>query len=365
MDVDARIRMELLLRRVLEMGASDLHLAAESVPQVRVCGTLTDVADFGPVSDRELRAMLYSLLPPPLQRTFEERWELDFSIDLGVSRFRGNLLRQRGRLGAVMRAIPSRPLTIEELGLPAVCAELVRKPRGLLIVCGPSGSGKSTTLAALIDEINRTRRQTIVTIEDPVEFVHENKQCLIRQRELGADTRSFAEALKHVLRQDPDVIMVGEMRDLETVSLTLTAAETGHLALATLHTHGAAAAIDRMVDVFPPHHQSQVRLQLSMSLVGVISQTLLPRADGEGRVLAPEILVGTPGVRSLIREGKSHQMNGMMHSGGSVGMVTLEASLKRLLDQGVITLDEAMQQANDAQELKRLLEYGTQVVLRR
>ncbi|MBM3465061.1 MAG: type IV pilus twitching motility protein PilT [Armatimonadetes bacterium] len=351
--------MQNLLLHMMDVAASDLHLCVGMPPIVRIDGELFPVEGVTALSAEDLKSMVYSMINDYQRRLFDERWELDFSYSLpGVSRFRGNILMQRGTVGCVLRAVPPRPFTMEELGLPAIIPEMCRKPRGLILICGPTGSGKSTTLAAMIDHINESRKCHIVTIEDPIEFVHRNKKAIVRQRELGMDTKGFAEALKHVLRQDPDVIMVGEMRDLESISLTITAAETGHLVLATLHTIGAATAVDRMIDVFPPHKQNQVRLQLSMTLEGVISQSLVPRADGMGRVLAAEVLLGTPAIRNLIREAKTHQIVSMMHSSGAIGMQTLDYALKRLVEQRVVTLDDALAESSDPSELLRLLGHG-------
>jgi len=357
--LDAKAQMQNLLLHMMDVAASDLHLCVGMPPIVRIDGELFPVEGVTALSAEDLKSMVYSMINDYQRRLFDERWELDFSYSLpGVSRFRGNILMQRGTVGCVLRAVPPRPFTMEELGLPAIIPEMCRKPRGLILICGPTGSGKSTTLAAMIDHINESRKCHIVTIEDPIEFVHRNKKAIVRQRELGMDTKGFAEALKHVLRQDPDVIMVGEMRDLESISLTITAAETGHLVLATLHTIGAATAVDRMIDVFPPHKQNQVRLQLSMTLEGVISQSLVPRADGMGRVLAAEVLLGTPAIRNLIREAKTHQIVSMMHSSGAIGMQTLDYALKRLVEQRVVTLDDALAESSDPSELLRLLGHG-------
>lgn len=357
--MDYREQMHNLLMHMMNVAASDLHLSVGTPPTVRVDGELWPVEGIDPLTPELLKGLVYALLDDGLRRRFEQRLELDFSYSVpGVSRFRGNLLMQRGSIGAVLRAIPPRPFTVEELGLPPILRELARKPRGLVLLTGPTGSGKSTTMAAMIDYINENRKASIITIEDPIEFIHTNKMGLIRQREYGADTHSFAEALKHVLRQDPDVIMVGEMRDLETIALTITAAETGHLVLATLHTNSASAAIDRMIDVFPPHQQTQIRLQLSTTLEAVVTQTLLQRADGMGRVMACEVLLGTPAIRNLIREGKTFQIASLMHSGGGLGMQTMDYALKKLVEMKVITLEEALSETNEPQELLRMLGHG-------
>ncbi len=350
-----------LLKAMSDGGASDLHLAVGSAPANRVDGRLATLGDNFPTLNQDMmEKLLYTQLTPDQLDKLMRGRELDFSVSVpGLSRFRGNILWQRGTLGAVFRAIPSRPLSAEELGLPQVLLDLANKPRGLVLVTGPTGSGKSTTLAALIDYINTNHEHHIVTIEDPIEFLHRNKKCIIRQRELGADTLSFAAALKHVLRQDPDVILVGEMRDLETISLAVTAAETGHLVFGTLHTTSAATTVDRVIDVFPSGQQAQIRMQLSSTLQGVVSQCLVPKAEGRGRCCAMEILVGTGGVRNLIREGKTHQINNMVQSGGNVGMITLNAALKRLVQEGKVTVDAAIEKSNNQDELKALLGGGT------
>ena len=346
--------VEGLLKDMVQRRASDLHLAVGSPPAYRVHGELVAV-DGPPLTPEQLKEMVYAVLSAAQQKQFEEEKELDFSYSMpGVSRFRGNTLLQRGTMGAVFRAIPERPPTLEELGHPPLLRELCRKSRGLVLVTGPTGSGKSTTLAAMIEHINTQQAVHIVTIEDPIEFLYTNKRALIRQRELGADTRSFAEALKHVLRQDPNVILVGEMRDLETIALALTAAETGHLVFGTLHTTSAAATVDRIVDVFPPHQQSQVRVQLASELEGVLCQTLVRTADGQGRACAMEIMVGTLAIRNLIREGKSHQFVSQIQSGGKLGMISLDAALKHLVTARKVTFEEALSKAADPDTFKTL-----------
>ena len=351
---NANHAIDKLLERMVQINASDLHLGVGSPPTFRTNGTLKSL-ETPPLNPEMVKEMLYAVLTPEQKAQFERDKELDFSYSLpGISRFRGNALFQRGTLGAVFRAVPTRPLTLDELGLPAVLKKLCDKPRGLILVTGPTGSGKSTTLAAMIDYINDCEAVHIVTIEDPIEFLHRNKKSLIRQRELGADTNSFAAALKHILRQDPDVILVGEMRDLETISLAITAAETGHLVFATVHTIGAPATIDRVVDVFPPHQQQQIRMQLSIILEGVISQTLIPRADGTGRACVLEIMLGTTGVRNLIREGKTHQLMNIIQSGTQHGMQTLDASLKYLYQQGIISYQDAVTHASNPAEFRMM-----------
>lgn len=350
--------MEELLKRMVGNKASDLHLAVGSPPVYRINGSLI-ATDTEPLAHNLLQEMVYSILNFEQREKFEKDKELDFSYSIpGVSRYRGNALLQRGTMGAVFRAIPSRPMTLTELGYPSILQDFCKKPRGLILVTGPTGSGKSTTLAAMIDYINEHEAVHIVTIEDPIEFLYKNKKAIIRQRELGPDTHSFNEALKHVLRQDPDVILVGEMRDLETISLAVTSAETGHLVFATLHTTGAPATVDRIVDVFPPYQQQQIRAQLGGILEGVISQTLIPTADGNGRACAMEIMVGTTAIRNLIREGKTHQITSMIQSGGQFGMISLDSSLRNLVTQGKITFEDAMTKASNIEEFKRLCGKG-------
>ncbi len=342
-----------LLRTMVEVRASDLHLGVGSPPMVRVDGGLRALEGFPVIDQARMRDLIVPSLDPDARRTLEEERELDYSQSIpGLSRFRGNLLWQRGTLGAVYRAIPQRPLTLEELGLPASVAQLARRPRGLVLVTGPTGSGKSTTLAAMIDHVNRNFAHHIVTIEDPIEFLHKNQRSLIRQRELGSDTRSFAAALKHVLRQDPDLILVGEMRDLETISLAVTAAETGHLVFGTLHTNSAASTVDRIIDVFPGGQQQQIRMQLAATLQGVLSQTLVPKAKEPGRACAIEILIANHAVRNLVREGKTHQIENLMVSGATAGMQTLNASLAQLVKSGVVSLDSAIEKSNHPDDLR-------------
>lgn len=348
-----------LLLHMVERGASDMHLAVGSAPRIRIDGSLVSLDEF-PVFDQDMmEAACYRILDERQLDLLKTLRELDISHAIpGVARFRGNLLWQMGTLGCVFRAIPSHPMTLDQLGMPPVVTELACKPRGLVLVTGPTGSGKSTTLAAMIDHINTNYDHHIITIEDPIEFVHQNKRCIVRQRELGSDTLSFAAALKHALRQDPDVILVGEMRDLETISLAVTAAETGHLVFATLHTSSAASTMDRVIDVFPSGQQQQIRMQISGTILGVISQTLVRRADGRGRACATEIMLGTGGVRNMIREGKTHQITNALQSGGSVGMQTLNAALASLIARGVITEEEGRSHSSSPDELKDLVRHA-------
>ncbi len=348
--------LETLLRAMIDNGASDLHLAVGSPPAMRVDGLLRSVPEMGTLDQAAMEALLFPVIDTDQRDRLVRSRELDFSYSIsGLSRFRGNVLWQRGTTGAVFRAIPARPVTLEELGMPPVLTELACRPRGLVLVTGPTGSGKSTTLAAMIDYINANFDHHIVTVEDPIEFMHRNKRCIVRQRELGSDTLSFAAALKHVLRQDPDVILVGEMRDLETISLAVTAAETGHLVFGTLHTTSAASTVDRIIDVFPSGQQAQIRMQLSGTLEGVISQALVPRAGGRGRACAMEIMIGTSAIRNMIREGKTHQIGNMIQSGGTVGMQTLNSALRTLVRAGTITSEEALAKSSQPDELRQML----------
>ena len=345
-----------MLRLMLERGGSDLHIAVGSPPGIRQRGQLLPVENMKPLSPRDTQEMVLGLLSEEQRRRFETELELDFAYSIpGVSRFRANVFQQRNSMGAVFRVIPIKIPTLEELNLPKVCTHLAERPRGLVLVTGPTGSGKSTTLAAMVDHINETRSLHIMTMEDPIEFMHRNKMSYVNQREVGEDTHSFASALKRVLRQDPDVIMVGEMRDLETISSAITAAETGHLVLATLHTTGGPETVDRVIDVFPPHQQQQVRMQLSNSLEGVLSQTLLRSSDGRGRLMAMEIMLGVPAIQNLIREGKTHQMETIIQGGASLGMQTLDQSLKNLLTAGKVSFEEAISKAKSPRDLAAMV----------
>ncbi|MGH3144547.1 MAG: type IV pilus twitching motility protein PilT [Rubrobacter sp.] len=338
----------------IEAGASDLHVTLGLPPMIRVMGEVRPL-DYEPLTASGTRALLYDVLSNEQRRRLENDWELDLAYTVPrVARFRVNVYFQRGSIGAAFRAIPHKIRTLRELGLPKAVEDLTRKPRGLVLVTGPTGSGKSTTLASMIDRINETRNEHIMSVEDPIEFLHAHKRCIVNQREVGRDTRSFALALKYVLRQDPDVILVGEMRDLETISLAVTAAETGHLVLGTLHTQDAPQTIDRIIDVFPSHQQHQVRVQLANALQGVVTQAIIPRLDGEGRVVACEVLVPTPGVRNLIREGKNHQISSAMQTGGKFGMQTMEAALVDLVHRGLVLREEAEKRSSNPDELKRL-----------
>ncbi|HWM33312.1 MAG TPA: type IV pilus twitching motility protein PilT [Pseudolysinimonas sp.] len=344
------------LEQVLFAGASDLHVTANSMPMLRVDGRLRPVPGAGLWSQAHVEAAVRGLMTDEQQSAFDTDHELDFAYALpGGTRFRVNCYQQRGATGAAFRIISTTIRSLEELGLPDIVAQFATLPRGLVLVTGPTGSGKSTTLAALIDLVNRTRYDHIVTVEDPIEYVHANKRALINQREVGSDTHSFSAALKHVLRQDPDVILVGEMRDLETISVALTAAETGHLVFATLHTQDAAQTIDRIIDVYPAHQQDQIRTQLAATLQGVVSQTLVPRAAGAGRVIATEVLITTPAISNLIREGKAHQITSSMQAGRALGMHTMDQHLADLVNEGEITREAAFEKAHDPDSLERLI----------
>ncbi len=345
-----------LLGHALAMDASDLHITVGAKPTVRVHGDLRPLDQYEILEPDQARRMIYAVLTQRQRERLEQELELDLSYSLpGKARFRVNVYFQRDALGAAFRFIPFVIRSIEELGLPPQSADFARLPRGLVVVTGPTGSGKSTSLAALIDVINSERDVHIMTVEDPIEYLHRHKRALVNQREVGADTHSFASALKHVLRQDPDVILVGEMRDLETIQTAITAAETGHLVFATLHTQDAPQTIDRIIDAFPPHQQQQIRVQLSTTLQGVVTQQLLQTWDGRGRVVAAEVLVATPAVRNLIRESKVHQIYSAMQAGARFGMRTMDQALAYLVTNGKITMELARQRSHDPQELERLV----------
>lgn len=350
------LRMDQLLKVLIEKGGSDLHITSGSPPQLRIDG---DIIPFKtpPLDSVEAKKICYSVLTDAQKARFEEEHELDLSFGIkNLARFRANIFFQRGAVAGAFRVIPFQIKTLAELGLPAVAEDLARKPRGLILVTGPTGSGKSTTLAAMIDLINTERRGHIITIEDPIEYLHPHKGCLVNQREVGADTDSFKKALKYILRQDPDVVLLGEMRDLETIEAALTTAETGHLCLATLHTNSAVQTINRIIDVFPPYQQTQVRTQLSFVLEGIISQHLIPRAGTSGRCLGVEVMVPNPAIRNLIREEKIHQLYSQMQIGQSKhGMQTLNQSLLLLLQKRMITLEECLGRSNDVDELKSMI----------
>jgi len=353
---DIQIPVPELLELMLDKGASDLHLTAGAPPTIRLHGELERLEEYPVLSPRALQGMVYAILPQKFRERLEQELELDMSYALpGKARFRVNVYFQRDSIGAAFRLIPYEIKDVDSLGLPPVVKDLARFPRGFVVVTGPTGSGKSTTLAGMVDIVNNERAGHIMTVEDPIEFLHKHKKSIVNQREVGADTHGFAQALKHVLRHDPDVILVGEMRDLETISTAITAAETGHLVFATLHTQDAPQTIDRIIDVFPPHQQQQVRVQLSTTLQGVVTQQLLQTVDGQGRAVAVEILVATPAVRNLIREGKTHQIYSSMQAGGRFGMQTMDMSLSTLVKAGKISQQLAYERCHDPEELQRLL----------
>src|SRR5918911_2184526 len=343
-----------VLLEVIERDASDLHLTAGAPPMVREHGSLVPL-DYPKMTPQLTREVVYSILTNDQRQRLENDWQVDLAYSIpNKGRFRVNAYFQRASVGAAFRLIPSSMPTLASLGLPPVLEDFTKKPRGFVLVTGPTGSGKSTSLAAMLDLINDTRHEHILTIEDPIEFLHKHKKCIVNQRELGADAQSFGLGLKAALRQDPDVILVGEMRDLETISTALTAAETGHLVFATLHTQDTSQTVDRIVDVFPPEQQQQVRVQLSVSLQGIVTQQLLPTADGQGRTVATEVLVPTPAVRNLIREGKTHQIYSALQTGASHGMQTMDASLVELVRMGKITMQLAERRSSSPGELRRL-----------
>jgi twitching motility protein PilT len=349
------LNLKVLLEEVISKGASDLHITAGERPKLRVDGDIVNSSIDYVMQPKDTMQLAYSVLTENQKKRFEMEDELDFSFGIqNLARFRGNCFKQRGCVSMVIRQIPFNIKSFEELKLPKVIADLSDRPRGLILVTGPTGSGKSTTLAAMLDRINKTIKGHIITIEDPIEFIHKHQGCIVNQREVGADTKSFGAALKYALRQDPAVVLIGEMRDLETISAGLTIAETGHLAFATLHTNSAAEAINRIIDVFPSHQQSQVRAQLAFSLEGIITQTLLPKAKGRGRAMAAEILVCTPAIRALIRDDKIHQIYSMMQSGKKHGMQTMNDALYQLYMSREVAWDECVRASGDPVELARM-----------
>ena len=344
-----------VLTVMLDRGASDLHLTVSAHPTIRLSGALVQLDEFPLITAPVIQRVMFSILTQAQREKFEADLELDFAYSLpGRARFRVNLYRQRDAVGAAFRVIPYEIKSLESLGIASSIGNFAALPRGFVLVTGPTGSGKSTTLAALVDLANRTRSDHIMTVEDPIEFLHKHKNCIVNQREVGEDTWSFSSALKHVLRQDPDIILVGEMRDLETIQVALTAAETGHLVFATLHTQDAAQTIDRIIDVFPPHQQQQVRQQLAMSLQGVVCQTLCKKAEGSGRVVATEVLVVTPAIRNLIREGKTHQIYSVMQAGAAHGMHTLDQSLAELVKNRMISFEQGLDKCHHVEDYNRL-----------
>jgi twitching motility protein PilT len=350
------LSLRTLLDEMVASNASDLHIVAGEHPKLRIDGEMTSAANGGILSTKDTMQLAYSVLTENQKKRFEMEDELDFSFGIAnLARFRGNCFRQRGCVSMVIRQIPFRIKSFQELGLPNAIARMAEKPRGLVLVTGPTGSGKSTTLAAVIDKINHERKGHIITVEDPIEFIHKHQGCLINQREVGTDTKSFANALKYALREDPDVILIGEMRDLETIQAALTIAETGHLAFATLHTNSAAEAINRIIDVFPPHQQSQVRAQLAFVLEGIVTQTLVQKATGHGRAMAAEVLVVTPAIRALIRDDKVHQIYSSMQAGKKFGMQTLNDALYALYVSREITAEEALRVTSAPDEFLRMI----------
>lgn len=353
--VEGDLPLDDVLREMVAMGASDVHLTTGVSPMVRVSGRLVPLEQFPVITQEPLRRVIYSILTQRQREQFEANLELDLSYAVrGLARFRVNVYQQRESIGAALRVIPYEIKPLEELGIPPVVGSFAGLPRGLVLVTGPTGSGKSTTLASIIDLANRTREDHIMTVEDPIEFLHRHKKCIVNQREVGQDTHSFANALKHVLRQDPDIILVGEMRDLETISVALTAAETGHLVFATLHTQDAAQTIDRIIDVFPAEQQGQVRTQLAAALQGVVCQTLCKRQHGQGRVVATEVLIATPAIRNLVREGKTHQIYSAMQAGAKQGMHTMDQHLADLARSGKITYEVGLEKCHHVEDFNRL-----------
>ncbi len=350
------ISIRALLEEMIQKGASDLHLTVGERPKLRIDGELTNASTSRTLQPRDTLTLAYSILTEQQKKRFETDDELDFSFGIqNLSRFRGNCFKQRGCIAMALRQIPYEIKTLDQLGLPPVVKKLAERPRGLVLVTGPTGSGKSTTLAAMLDKINLERNSHVLTVEDPIEFLHNHKNCTVNQREVGTDTQTFAKALKYALRQDPDVILVGEMRDLETIAAALTIAETGHLVLATLHTNSAAESINRIIDAFPSHQQAQIRAQLAFVLEGVVTQTLLPRARGRGRVAAVEVMVCTPAIRALIRDEKVHQIYSLLQAGKKHGMQTMNDALAQLIMRKEVVLEEAMRRSHDPQELLRAL----------
>ncbi len=350
------IDLKQLLQEMVERDASDLHITVGEKPKLRIDGRITDSNSQEILGSQQTQLLAYSFLTEKQKKDFEVDGELDLSFSVSnLARFRANIFKQRGSVAVVIRRIPFEVFKLEELGLPLSVSRMAEHPSGLILVTGPTGMGKSTTLAAMVDKINNERRGHIVTIEDPIEYIHRHKMCIVNQREVGADTKSFGKALKYVLRQDPDIILIGELRDLETIEATLTVAETGHLAFGTLHTNNSIQTVNRIIDVFPSHQQPQVRSQLSFVLQGVVSQVLIPRKSGKGRVLAAEILVVTTAVRSLIRDDKIHQVYSLIQAGQKHGMRTMNQSLYELYVKDEISIDEAMRNSPDSSELERMI----------
>jgi twitching motility protein PilT len=350
------IELQQLLETVIQKKASDLHITTGTSPQYRIDGKLISF-DNTPLAAADTKRLCYSVLTDAQRHQFEEENELDFSFGIkGLSRFRGNVYMQRGAVAGAFRAIPFSILNFSELGIPPIAAELINKPKGLILVTGPTGTGKSTTLAAMIDKINTEKNAHIVTIEDPIEYLHRHKKCIVNQREVNSDTKSFSAALKHILRQDPDIVLIGEMRDLETIEAALLTSETGHLTFATLHTNSCVETINRIIDVFPPYQQQQIRTQLSFVLEGVLAQQLIPRLGGQGRALAAEVMIPNPAIRNLIREDKLQQIYSLMQVGQTkFGMQTMNQALLSLVDRHVISLENAMDRSHNLEEFRQML----------
>ena len=350
------IELQKLLETVIEKKASDLHITTGATPKFRIDGKLVSLDDSA-LSATDTKRLCYSVLTDAQRHKFEEDWELDFSFGIkGLSRFRGNIFMQRGAVAGAFRAISFDILTFSELGIPAAATELLKKPKGLVLVTGPTGTGKSTTLAAMIDKINTEKSDHIVTVEDPIEYLHRHKSCIVNQREVNQDTKSFTAALRHILRQDPDIILIGEMRDLETIEAALICAETGHLTFATLHTNSCVETINRIIDVFPSHQQTQIRTQLSFVLEGVLAQQLIPRVGGKGRVLCMEVMIPNPAIRNLIREDKVQQIYSSMQVGqAKFGMQTMNQALLSLVERHMISLEDAMERSHNLDEFRQML----------
>ncbi len=363
--MNQNVSMRDLLVAMAERNASDLHITAGAAPTLRVHGHLVAL-DYAPLDGEQTKALAYSLINAEQRERFESNHELDFSYGVtGLSRYRVNVYRQRGAVGVALRSIPHQPKSFQELGLPMeICTQLIQRHKGLILVTGPTGHGKTTSMAAMLDRINRERDVHIVTVEDPLEYLFQHQKALVNQREVGSDTHSFPAALKYVLRQDPDVVLIGEMRDLETIQAALTIAETGHLTFATLHTNSCAQSIDRIIDVFPPHQQSQVRAQLALVLEAVFNQLLIPRRDGRGRSLAMEILIATPAIRNMIREEKVHQIYSAMQAGQKFGMQTMNQSLANLYLRGHVSRPEALSRSSYPEELLRMMDQPAAIAAR-
>lgn len=351
-------KIDAFFKLMHEQGASDLHLVAGQPPALRIRGEIERIK-YKVLTSDDLRSMLYEITPEHKIKVFEETGDVDFGYEIpGLARYRANYFMQKNGVGAVFREIPNTILSAEQLGLPTVVSKLAMLPRGLVLVTGPTGSGKSTTLASIIDVANRHRKDHIIAVEDPIEFVHQSQGCIINQREVGLHTKTFSAALRGALREDPDIILVGEMRDLETIQLTITAAETGHLTFATLHTQDAPSTVDRIIDVFPPHQQTQVRVQLAAGLQGVVAQILLPRKDGRGRAAAREVMIMTPAISNLIREGKTHMIYSAIETGAKFGMIPMDRSLAMLVQQGIVAYDVAEAKSRDREMFKKMCAQG-------